>query len=777
MVGDRKEFLNYLLLINERENMDNDRIVLFKPYLSEAAKNATRQTMDSRFIGQGPKVDKFEQLFEQEISHNHKAIAVSSGTASLHLAYILAGIKEGDEVVGPVFSCLHKNATILLENGKRVSIRKIVKEKYSGKVISFNLRTFKLEAKKITNWYKNYIGNRELIRLYFNNANNNRLGHKSGIWVTTDHRVLTPKGYIEAGRLKTGDLVYINEYKLNKNQNKLLLGMLLGDGAISLSIRNKNDGKCRLYIGHTEKQKEYIDLKKKALADFGLKYEFIPYRKASNSKPFIRVRSSFGIQWKLIRKRFYKDSKRIIPNDLNKDDFNALTLAVWYMDDGALNGGKSYRGNGSAIICTDRYSLPEVKRLNKILHQLGLKSNIQTLKKNNKVVYHLYIGNGQYKNLHNSAKVFFSIIAPYVPTSMRYKLPKDIKRKYPFDKSLWDLGNVEPFYDKVYVDDKYKPDDGYKKNAYVYCIDVKDNHNFISNGFILHNCAASYSPALYERAKVTFCDIEKDSLNIDCDHLEEVFKQRGERIKAIVVVDYGGYPVRLDRVLKIARKWNVPVIEDAAQAIGAKYKGKNIGETANFCCFSFQSIKTLTTVDGGMLTLEDPLLEEKAKRLRWFGIDRKAKHEDRWKKDIWEIGFKYQLSDVYASLGIEGLKEVETLIEGAKKRFQAYQEGLKNIPGIKMLNTNIEEGVEPGYWLCTVNVEKREDLKRKLLENNIESDPTHYRIDRYTVFGGRVYNCPNMDYLEDRYLLLPMHYYVSLEDITERIIPVIKGGW
>ena len=87
-----------------------------------------------------------------------------------------------------------------------------------------------------------------------------------------------------------------------------------------------------------------------------------------------------------------------------------------------------------------------------------------------------------------------------------------------------------------------------------------------------------------------------------------------------------------------------------------------------------------------------------------------------------------------------------------------------------------ENGTKPTYWLCTVEVDRKEDFKKKLAENGIETGETHFRCDRYSVYGGRVYNCPNMDYLEERYLLLPMHQYVTLEDV-DRILKVIKGGW
>lgn len=289
-------------------------------------------------------------------------------------------------------------------------------------------------------------------------------------------------------------------------------------------------------------------------------------------------------------------------------------------------------------------------------------------------------------------------------------------------------------------------------------------------------CSASYAGLLYQRAKVVFADINKDNLNINPDHVEELLKARGERVKAILAVDYAGNPCNYTRLKEIAQKWNIPLIEDAAQAIGAKYNGQNVGEIVPYTCFSFQAIKTLTTCDGGMLTIEDAMLEEKAKRIRWFGIDRKAKFEDRWKKDIFEVGFKYQLTDVAAAMGLEGLKELDAIIAHSKELFDAYKVGLEGIPGIKMLY-KIEKGAEPSYWICTVEVDRREDLKRKLLENNIESNEVHFRCDRYTVYGGRVYNCPNMDYLEERYLVLPMHHFVTVEDIKERIIPVIKSGW
>jgi len=292
---------------------------------------------------------------------------------------------------------------------------------------------------------------------------------------------------------------------------------------------------------------------------------------------------------------------------------------------------------------------------------------------------------------------------------------------------------------------------------------IKDDDEVICPVF---SCSATMTPLLYQRAKVVFADIKKDSLNIEPRHVRMLMN---ERVKAIVCVHYGGIPADLAELQSIANEWHVPLIEDAAQAIGATYRKKKIGSISDFTAFSFQAVKIMTTVDGGMLTIKDPIQEEKAKRIRWFGIDRKAKFEQRWKKDIFEVGYKYQMTDVSAALGIEGLKVLDDTLAYYAQLARTYKRELQYVKGVITLNGG-------SNWLTTIFVNKRDDLKRKLAEHGIESDPTHYRCDRYSVFGGRVYNCPNMDDVENKYLLLPMHKFVTPEDVV-RICEIIKKGW
>ena len=114
----------------------------------------------------------------------------------------------------------------------------------------------------------------------------------------------------------------------------------------------------------------------------------------------------------------------------------------------------------------------------------------------------------------------------------------------------------------------------------------------------------------------------------------------------------------MDKLLKLSKKYNVKLIEDTKYTLGAKYNGKPIGSICDFSTFSFQAIKHFTTGDGGVLTIKNKKLEDKAKRIRWFGIDRKGKQKGTWKNDVHEVGYKYQMTDIAATMGCDSLKNL-----------------------------------------------------------------------------------------------------------------------
>jgi dTDP-4-amino-4,6-dideoxygalactose transaminase len=289
----------------------------------------------------------------------------------------------------------------------------------------------------------------------------------------------------------------------------------------------------------------------------------------------------------------------------------------------------------------------------------------------------------------------------------------------------------------------------------------------------LFTCTATNIPFLYMGVKIVFADVQPGTLNIDPNHVKKLVNSK---TKAIVCVHYGGLPCDMDELQAIANEWNIPIIEDAAHAVGAKYKGKPIGSISDFTMFSFQAIKHITTGDGGMVTFKnDEKLLERGKRLRWFGIDRSAKQKGIWENDITDIGYKYQMNDISAAMGLAALEEFDEVLKLRKELFSKYESLLINIPGLNFIGGGYNDR-EHAAWMSTITVENRDGISKKLRENNIESAQVHYRNDRYSIFGGRKNEFPNMDAIEDKYLVLPLHTKMDITDV-ERVCDVIKSGW
>ena len=286
-------------------------------------------------------------------------------------------------------------------------------------------------------------------------------------------------------------------------------------------------------------------------------------------------------------------------------------------------------------------------------------------------------------------------------------------------------------------------------------------------------CTATNIPLAHMGAIIRFADVQTDTLNIDPNHVRALMT---EKTKAIVCVHYGGLPCDMQELREIADEWKVPIIEDAAHAFGASYMGTPIGNLSEFTMFSFQAIKHITTGDGGMLMLKDSSLVSKAKRIRWFGIDREAKQGGIWENDITELGFKYQMTDISAAIGLAAIEEYPQMIEHRKKLYSIYEKELTSIPGIQFVGSRRTDR-EHGAWLCTILAEDRRGLQAKLAEHHIESNQVHFRNDRYSIFKSYIEEgaYPHMDTVEDQYLVLPLHTKVSEEDVL-RICDLVRKG-
>ena len=300
--------------------------------------------------------------------------------------------------------------------------------------------------------------------------------------------------------------------------------------------------------------------------------------------------------------------------------------------------------------------------------------------------------------------------------------------------------------------------------AYVLC-DLKPGDEVIVP---LFTCTATNIPFLNMGINLKFADVDVNTLNMDLNHVESLVS---DKTKAIVPVHYGGLCIDMDRLNKIAG--DIPIIQDAAHSIGTTFNGKHLCELSDYVMYSFQAIKHFTTGDGGML-LVNKELEDKAKRIRWFGIDRKAKQGGIWENDITEVGYKYQMTDVAASIGLAGLEEIDLVLEKRKELFKLYCDKLST--DVTIVGGDKQD--EHGAWLFTIYAEDRYGLQSKLAENKIESNQMHFRNDRYSIFKKFTdgLEFPNMDKIEDDYLVLPLHHKMSNEDV-DRVCQTINEGW
>ena len=284
-------------------------------------------------------------------------------------------------------------------------------------------------------------------------------------------------------------------------------------------------------------------------------------------------------------------------------------------------------------------------------------------------------------------------------------------------------------------------------------------------------CTATNIPLLYIGAKIRFIDINPKTMNI-C--VEDLKKKVSSKTKAIVCVHYGGNMCDMEEIVKIASKYKIKVIEDAAQALGGKYLKKKVGTISDFTAFSFQAIKHITTGDGGLLAFKNQRLYQKAKRLRWFGIDREKKQNGTWENDIFEIGYKYQMTDIGACLGLLGLKDFEKILAHRRKIYKYYLNSFSKNKSITCIHDHSYKN-NTAAWLFTIVSKNKDQIQRLLKKNNIETNQVHFRNDKYSIFKNFVrkgQSFKNMDYLEDKYLVLPVHTKLTIKDakkITELV--------
>lgn len=269
-------------------------------------------------------------------------------------------------------------------------------------------------------------------------------------------------------------------------------------------------------------------------------------------------------------------------------------------------------------------------------------------------------------------------------------------------------------------------------------------------------------------ANVVFADVDVKTGLISPESIE---KSITDKTKAIMVVHYAGMVCDMDKINSISKKYRIPVIEDAAHAFMSKYKNEYIGNNSPYTCFSFQAIKHLTTIDGGLLILNNEMEYNRARKLRWFGLDKKI---SRLENNIVEAGFKYHMNNVNATIGLVQLEDLENNVYKYIANGKYYDKELKNIKGLTLIP--YYANTEPSYWLYTVKVERRADFIRMMEENGISASPLHLRSDRHSIFQNENNSTPNLDMFYESFVHIPCGWWLSDED-KKYIVTTIGKGW
>ena len=291
-------------------------------------------------------------------------------------------------------------------------------------------------------------------------------------------------------------------------------------------------------------------------------------------------------------------------------------------------------------------------------------------------------------------------------------------------------------------------------------------------------CTASNFPILANNLNIKWVDVDPTTLNMDLDDLS---RKISPKTKAIMLVHWGGYPNDLDRIKEIQNKcfelygFKPAVIEDGAHSFGSKYKGKHIGNHGNMTMYSLQAIKHITAIDGGLLLLPHQELYDRAKLLRWYGIDRNSNRKDfRCEADIQEWGFKFHMNDVCATVGMENLKHADEIVSRHQSNAKFYDEHLQDIPGLTTLTRH--EGHESAFWIYSMLVENRDGFYKHMKDCGIVVSQVHERNDKHTCVEDYKSSLPTLDKIIGKVVSIPVGWWVTDED-RQYIVDCIKKGW
>ena len=284
---------------------------------------------------------------------------------------------------------------------------------------------------------------------------------------------------------------------------------------------------------------------------------------------------------------------------------------------------------------------------------------------------------------------------------------------------------------------------------------------------------------LSKGSKLVVCDVDRHSLNTASKYIEEKISKK---TKAIFLNHYGGVPCDMDPIIELAQAHNIILIEDAACAPKSFYKGQAIGTFGDMGVWSFDAMKILSTGDGAMIYLKDKEILQAAKEFLYLGLPAKEKsgfdkaaNENNiwWEYEINSFGRRAIMNNIAGAIGCVQLKKLEQFIQRRKEIDSMYREGLSGIEWLE-LPPKIHKNVKSSYYFFWIQLEKRDELAKYLLRNDIYTTFRYFPLNRIPLFGNTDSVLRNTKYCMERTLNLPIHQSLTLEDV-QKVIDSIRN--
>ena len=303
-------------------------------------------------------------------------------------------------------------------------------------------------------------------------------------------------------------------------------------------------------------------------------------------------------------------------------------------------------------------------------------------------------------------------------------------------------------------------------------IGIKPGDEVITPSF---NCVADAQAIHWTGGKPVLCDIKEDNLGIDCRKAEKLITKK---TKAIIPLHYAGIPCDQDEVYDLAKKYNLRIMEDCCHAIGTKINKKKIGSYGDIAVFSFDPVKTITSIDGGCIIAEDKKEKEMLEYLRLLGVNKdtveRYKNKRTWIYDVVSEGYRYHMTSILASIGISQLKRLDEFIKSRQEVCKLYNESFEDISGLVVPQSDFKE-ISPFIYTPRILHAKREKFIEHIQKLKIDIGIHWNPIHRFTFFSKmKQSNLSVTNKIADEICTIPLHSNMKREYV-ERVIKGVKS--